>query len=113
MAIDLEPGWLKVLEDEFEKDYMVKLRSFLKQEKEQGHTVYPKGSDIFNAFNTTPFNNVKAVILGQDPYHGPNQAHGLSFSVQKGVRVPPSLQNIYKELTTDIPGFVIPAHGNL
>lgn len=113
MAIELEASWLKVLHNEFEKDYMLKLRQFLKEEKEAGHKVYPKGSDIFNAFNRTPFTNLKAVILGQDPYHGANQAIGLSFAVQKGVTVPPSLKNIYKELATDIPGFTIPTHGDL
>jgi uracil-DNA glycosylase len=113
MAIELEPSWLKVLGDEFEKDYMLKLKQFLKEEKESGQVIYPKGSDIFNAFNTTPFDKVNVVILGQDPYHGPNQAHGLSFSVQKGVPIPRSLSNIYKELVTDIPGFKIPTHGYL
>jgi uracil-DNA glycosylase len=108
MAIELEASWLKVLSDEFGKDYMLKLKHFLKEEKQAGKTIYPKSPDIFNAFAKTPFNDVKVVILGQDPYHGPNQAHGLSFSVQKGVRTPPSLQNIYKELSTDIPGFIIP-----
>jgi uracil-DNA glycosylase len=113
MAIELEASWLKVLSDEFGKDYMLKLKQFLKEEKQAGKTIYPKNADIFNAFAKTPFNEVKVVILGQDPYHGPNQAHGLSFSVQKGVRVPPSLQNIYKELSTDIPGFKIPDTGDL
>jgi len=113
MAAALEPGWLNILQDEFEKDYMKALKSFLLTEKETGHTVYPKGADIFNAFNHTPFDKVEVVILGQDPYHGPGQAHGLSFSVQKGVTVPPSLKNIYKELETDIEGFKTPAHGNL
>jgi uracil-DNA glycosylase len=113
MAIEIEASWLKVLHEEFEKDYMLKLKEFLKQEKEAGHKVYPKGSDIFNAFNHTPFTNLKAVILGQDPYHGANQAFGLSFAVQKGITVPPSLKNIYKELVTDIPGFTIPTHGDL
>jgi uracil-DNA glycosylase len=113
MATALEPGWLEILKDEFDKDYMVKLREFLKEEKESGRTVYPKNGDIFNAFNTTPFNELKVVILGQDPYHGANQAHGLSFSVQKGINPPPSLKNIYKELQADIPGFVIPTHGDL
>ena len=113
MSIDLEASWLDVLKDEFEKDYMLKLKAFLRQEKERGYKIYPKGSDIFNAFKQTPFDKVKVVIIGQDPYHGPGQAHGLSFSVQRGVRVPPSLQNIYKELKTDIPGFVIPQHGDL
>jgi len=113
MAIELESSWLKVLGEEFDKDYMVRLKKFLKEEKESGKKIYPKGSDIFNAFNKTPFDKVKVVILGQDPYHGPNQAHGLSFSVQKGVPVPPSLQNIYKELATDIAGFTIPRTGDL
>ncbi len=113
MAIDLEPSWLEVLHDEFEKPYMQKLREFLKQEKERGARIYPKNADIFNAFNKTPFDKVKVVILGQDPYPGDHQAHGLSFSVQKGIAIPKSLQNIYKELTTDIPGFIYPAHGNL
>jgi uracil-DNA glycosylase len=113
MAIELEPSWLAVLKDEFDKDYMLELRTFLKNEKQAGHKVYPKGSDIFNAFQKTPFTDVKVVILGQDPYHGENQAHGLSFSVQKGIGIPPSLRNIYKELSTDIPGFKIPDHGDL
>jgi uracil-DNA glycosylase len=113
MAIELESSWLKVLGEEFDKDYMIQLKKFLKEEKETGKKIYPKGSDIFNAFNKTPFDKVKVVILGQDPYHGPNQAHGLSFSVQQGVAVPPSLQNIYKELATDIPGFTIPRTGDL
>lgn len=113
MAIELEPSWLKVLSTEFEQDYMQKLKQFLKEEKQTGKTIYPKSSDIFNAFAKTPFDNVKVVIIGQDPYHGPGQAHGLSFSVQKGVAVPPSLKNIYKELSTDIPGFTIPQSGDL
>jgi uracil-DNA glycosylase len=113
MSASLEPGWLNVLEKEFEKDYMKALKAFLQEEKQKGYTVYPKGPDIFNAFNHTTFDKVKVVILGQDPYHGPGQAHGLSFSVQKGVTIPPSLKNIYKELETDIEGFKLPAHGNL
>jgi len=113
MAIALEPSWLAVLQEEFEKPYMVNLRKFLQSEKEAGQVVYPKNADIFRAFNDTPFDKVKVVILGQDPYHGPNQAHGLSFSVQKGIAIPKSLINIYKELATDIPGFTKPAHGNL
>jgi len=113
MAVDVEPSWLKVLAGEFDKNYMSDLRKFLQQEKETGHTVYPRNAEIFNAFKHTPFDQVKVVILGQDPYHGPNQAHGLSFSVQKGVAIPRSLDNIYKELATDIPGFVKPSHGNL
>ena len=113
MAIELEPSWLKVLGGEFEKPYMADLKRFLKQEKDAGHKVYPKGGDIFNAFNKTPFDKVEVVILGQDPYHGEGQAHGLSFSVQKGIIIPPSLRNIYKELQTDILGFTTPNHGDL
>jgi uracil-DNA glycosylase len=113
MSAALEPGWLNVLEPEFEKEYMKNLKAFLLQEKETGKSVYPKGADIFNAFNHTPFDKVEVVILGQDPYHGDGQAHGLSFSVQKGVATPPSLKNIYKELETDIEGFKTPNHGNL
>lgn len=113
MSAALEPGWLKVLEPEFDKKYMKDLKAFLLEEKQNGFTVFPKGADIFNAFNYTPFDKVKVVIIGQDPYHGDGQAHGLSFSVQKGVTVPPSLKNIYKELETDIEVFKTPNHGNL
>jgi uracil-DNA glycosylase len=113
MSAALEPGWLKVLEPEFEKQYMKDLKAFLVQEKEAGHTIFPKNADIFNAFNYTPFDKVEVVILGQDPYHGEGQAHGLSFSVKKGVIAPPSLKNIYKELETDIEGFISPNHGQL
>ncbi|MEL6654764.1 MAG: uracil-DNA glycosylase, partial [Bacteroidota bacterium] len=83
------------------------------QERQSQMVVYPPGSLIFNAFNTTPFDEVKVVVIGQDPYHGPGQAHGLSFSVPQGIKPPPSLKNIYKELVTDIPGFQPPEHGNL
>jgi len=113
MAVELEPSWLKVLSDEFDKPYMADLRKFLKEEKDAGHKIYPKNADIFNAFNKTPLDKLEVVILGQDPYHGESQAHGLSFSVQKGITIPPSLRNIYKELATDIPGFTIPNHGDL
>ncbi|UKT65141.1 uracil-DNA glycosylase [Pedobacter mucosus] len=113
MSAAIEPGWLAVLDEEFEKDYMKTLKSFLLEEKQTGKIVYPKGGDIFNALNTTPFDKVKVVILGQDPYHGIGQAHGLSFSVQRGIAVPPSLKNIYKELETDIKDFSPPGHGNL
>lgn len=113
MSAALEPGWLKVLEPEFEKQYMKDLKAFLLQEKEAGFTIFPKNADIFNAFNYTPFDKVEVVILGQDPYHGEGQAHGLSFSVKKGVVAPPSLKNIYKELETDIEGFTTPNHGQL
>lgn len=113
MAIDLEPSWLEFLKDEFNKNYMLQLKEFLKQEKQAVHPIYPKNSDLFNAFWRTPFPTVKVVILGQDPYHGPNQAHGLSFSVQKGISLPPSLKNIFKELKSDIPFFDVPASGDL
>jgi len=113
MVNELHPSWLAVLEEEFGKPYMVKLKHFLQQEKETGQIVYPKNADIFNAFNTTHFEDVKVVILGQDPYPGAHQAHGLSFSVQKDIAVPRSLKNIYKELEADIQGFKTPAHGNL
>jgi len=113
MAVELEASWLQALGNEFDKPYMADLKKFLKQEKDEGHTIYPRGGDIFNAFWKTPFTDLKVVILGQDPYHGEHQAHGLSFSVQKGIGIPPSLRNIYKELKTDIPDFVIPNHGDL
>lgn len=113
MSAAIEESWLKVLAEEFDKPYMKSLKAYLLEEKEKGATIYPKGADIFNALNHTPFDKVKVVILGQDPYHGTGQAHGLSFSVQKGMTVPPSLKNIYKELATDITGFTIPAHGDL
>lgn len=113
MAVDLEPSWLKVLGEEFDKPYMKALKDFLQKEKQAGYTIYPKGTDIFNAFKHTPFDKVKVVILGQDPYHGVGQAHGLSFSVQKGVIPPPSLKNIYKELSDEFPDFKIPNHGEL
>lgn len=98
----LHPSWQSVIGDELHKPYMENLRDFLKQEKAAGKTIYPPGPLIFNAFNHTPFEKVKVVIIGQDPYHGSNQAHGLSFSVPKGVDLPPSLQNIYKEIAADL-----------
>lgn len=110
--IQLHPSWLALLEQEFEQPYMKKLKTFLKQEKQQGKVIYPTGKDIFNAFNSTPVDAVKVVILGQDPYHGPGQAHGLSFSVPPGVRLPPSLQNIFKEIHGDI-GAPVPQDGCL
>ena len=90
--------WMKVLGEEFDKDYMINLKAVLASEIKQKKVIYPHGKDIFSAFSLTPFQKVKIVIIGQDPYHGPGQAHGLSFSVRPGVRTPPSLQNIYKEL---------------
>ena len=112
MSVQLEPGWKAVLGPEFEQPYMQALKQFLVVEKRQ-HTVYPPGSLIFNAFDHTPFDDVKVVILGQDPYHNVGQAHGLSFSVPPGVVIPPSLRNMYQELATDIPGFQVPNHGDL
>ncbi|WP_028298076.1 uracil-DNA glycosylase [Olivibacter sitiensis] len=112
MSIALEKSWLDVLADEFEKPYMKSLKSFLTEEK-ANHQIYPPNKLIFNAFQHTPFDKVKVVILGQDPYHNVGQAHGLSFSVPEGIAIPPSLQNMYKELSNDIDGFTIPRHGNL
>lgn len=102
MAIDLPEDWLVALGSEFEQPYMQQLKAFLAQEKQQKKVIYPHSSDWFNAFKYTPLNQVKVVILGQDPYHGPDQAHGLCFSVRPGVKTPPSLVNIYKELQTDV-----------
>lgn len=113
MAIQLEKSWFQQLEQEFSKSYMQQLNSFLQNERFQNQRVYPHAKDIFNAFSLLPFHNVKVVILGQDPYHGDGQAHGLSFSVPNGVKIPPSLMNIFKELSSDIPNFKIPLHGNL
>lgn len=108
----LEESWKTVLQEEFTKLYMKTLGDFLRSEKAAGKIIYPKGALIFNALNSTPLNKVKVVILGQDPYHGPNQAHGLSFSVQPGVTPPPSLMNIYKELKRDL-NIDPPSHGCL
>ena len=102
MDVKIEESWKAVLSKEFTKPYFQQITGFLKQEKAAGKTIYPAGGNIFNAFNTTPLDKVKVVILGQDPYHGMGQAHGLSFSVPKGVGVPPSLVNIFKELSTGI-----------
>ena len=110
--IDLHSSWLSHLAGEFEQPYMRELRAFLVAEKQQGKIIYPASKNIFNAFNSTPLDEVKVVILGQDPYHGPNQAHGLCFSVKPGVPAPPSLQNMFKELHRDI-GMEIPRHGCL
>jgi len=110
--VRLEPSWKARIGDWFERDEMHALSSFLRQRKAAGATVHPSGGDIFAAFDATPFDAVKVVILGQDPYHGPGQAHGLCFSVRPGIDVPPSLQNIYKELARDT-GFVRPDHGCL
>jgi uracil-DNA glycosylase len=107
----IEESWKQVLWDQFHKDYFLNLKSFLVEERKH-FTVFPPGPSIFNAFNLTPFQSVRVVILGQDPYHGPGQAHGLCFSVPKGIQQPPSLVNIFKEINNDM-GIPIPSHGNL
>ncbi|GAA4428095.1 uracil-DNA glycosylase [Pontibacter saemangeumensis] len=111
MNVKIEESWQNVLQDEFEKPYFKNLVSFVKDEY-TSQKVYPAGTQIFNAFAKCPFNEVKVVILGQDPYHGPNQANGLAFSVSDHVRVPPSLLNIFKEIKNDL-GKEMPATGNL
>jgi uracil-DNA glycosylase len=110
--LKLENSWKQRIEPEFHKDYMKKLKAFLKTQYDNKKTIYPKGDQYFAALNLTPFEKVKVVIIGQDPYHGPGQAHGLSFSVPEGVRFPPSLQNIFKELHDDL-GIPKPKTGNL
>lgn len=111
MNVQIEESWKQALAPEFEKDYFVRLTDFVRREY-QTTTVYPPGKLIFNAFNLCPYNKVKVVIIGQDPYHGPGQAHGLCFSVNDGIPFPPSLQNIFKEIQNDL-GTPIPATGNL
>jgi uracil-DNA glycosylase len=111
-GIQLEASWLEHLQSEFNLDYMQELRDFLKQENRLGKQVFPPGDLIFNALDSTPFEQVKVVILGQDPYHGPGQAHGLCFSVLPGVKIPPSLVNIYKEIKADL-GIDAAQHGYL
>jgi uracil-DNA glycosylase len=112
--VQIEAGWKTHLSEEFEKPYMRDLREFLRGELTSRKKIYPKGSEYFNAFNSTPFDKVNVVILGQDPYHGPNQAHGLCFSVPHGIGTPPSLVNIFKEIRADL-GLSAEdfAHGNL
>ena len=110
--VKLEESWKAALHEEFDKPYMLKLSEFLRGEKAAGKVVFPPGPLIFNALNSTPLSRVKVVIIGQDPYHGPGQAHGLCFSVQPGVPAPPSLVNIFKELQRDL-NIDLPAHGCL
>jgi uracil-DNA glycosylase len=110
--VKLHESWLHKLQPEFDAPYMAALKSFLETEKQAGKRIFPKGAEWFHALDATPLENVRVVILGQDPYHGEGQAHGLCFSVQKGVPPPPSLVNIYKELKTDV-GVSPPGHGNL
>ena len=112
MDIQIEESWKEILKDEFDKTYFQHVVAFLKAEKASGKIIYPPGSLIFNSFKQTPFSNVKVVIIGQDPYHNPRQAHGLSFSVPDGIAKPPSLLNIFKELKNDL-GIPIPENGNL
>ncbi|SIN95234.1 uracil-DNA glycosylase [Chitinophaga niabensis] len=112
MDVKIESSWKEALKDEFQKSYFEQIVMSLKHEKASGKTIYPPGNLIFNAFDKTPFDKVKVVILGQDPYHGPGQAHGLCFSVQKGIKPPPSLVNIYKEMNTDL-GIPIADTGDL
>jgi uracil-DNA glycosylase len=111
-GIRLEPGWLERLGEQFSQPHMQQLKAFLRTEKLAGKTIYPRGSEFFAAFDHTPVERVRVVILGQDPYHGPGQAHGLCFSVRPGVALPPSLVNIYRELEADL-GLAMPAHGCL
>lgn len=112
MDVKIEPSWKEVLKDEFKRDYFQQAVAYLKMEKAMNRTIYPPGGLIFHAFDATPIDKVKVVLLGQDPYHGAGQAHGLAFSVQPGVKPPPSLVNIFKELNTDV-GVPIPNHGHL
>lgn len=112
MKNKINKSWALHLKEEFKKPYMVELMEFLKEEKDSGKNIYPDQDQIFDAFHMTPFENVKVIILGQDPYHGADQAHGLSFSVKKGVKPPPSLVNIFKELKDDL-GIDPPPHGCL
>lgn len=111
MEVKIEESWKNLISPEFEKSYFLKLTEFVKEEY-RTKTIYPPGNLIFNAFNLCPFDNVKAVIIGQDPYHGPDQAHGLCFSVREGVGFPPSLINIFKEIKSDL-GTEVPSSGNL
>jgi len=106
-------SWQQLLGEEKRQPYFVDTLAQVEQARQAGQVIYPPQSDVFNAFKLTELDNLKVVLLGQDPYHGPNQAHGLAFSVRHGVRVPPSLQNMYKELALEYPEFVIPAHGCL
>ncbi len=110
--VQLEASWLARLSGEFEQPYMRELGGFLRREKQQGKRIFPRGSEMFSAFEHTPLDRVKVVILGQDPYHGEGQAHGLCFSVRPGVKIPPSLQNIYREIHDEL-GLPIPEHGFL
>lgn len=112
MKVQIESGWAEVLKEEFDKEYFLKIVDFLKLEKSKGKVIFPPGSLIFNAFDLSPWEATRVVILGQDPYHGNGEAMGLCFSVPKSIKIPPSLKNIYKEIQSDL-GFPIPEHGDL
>jgi uracil-DNA glycosylase len=112
VKIKIEESWKTQLQNEFQKPYFEALTRFIKEEVKNGKVIYPLGPDIFRAFEFTPFDNVKVVILGQDPYHNPGEAMGLSFSVPEGIKIPPSLKNIYKEIKEDL-GLEVPQHGDL
>ncbi len=105
--------WQAFIDHQRTEPYYQQLTAFVNQERQQGKVIYPPKDEVFTAFKTTPLEQVRVVLIGQDPYHGPNQAHGLCFSVKRGIKPPPSLANMYKELATDIPGFQIPEHGDL
>ena len=111
-TVQIEDSWYELLKDEFQQPHFQAIRTRLKQDKQKGIPIYPPGPLIFNAFNMVPVERVKVIVLGQDPYHNPGEAMGLSFSVPKGIRIPPSLKNIYREMNRDI-GFAIPNHGDL
>ncbi len=110
--VKIEDSWKQILSEEFEKEYFAKIKEHIVNDMKSGKIIYPPGKLIFNAFNSTPFDNVKVVIIGQDPYHGPGQAMGLCFSVPKGIAIPASLKRIYKEMHNDV-GISIPDHGDL
>lgn len=111
-SIEIDKTWKKILKNDFESDYIKDLFKFLEKERKNKKVIYPIKKDLFSAFNKTPFDKVKVVIIGQDPYHGPDQAHGMCFSVKPGIKTPPSLRNIYKELESDL-GITPPEHGYL
>ncbi len=111
MDVKIEPGWKEILKNEFEKPYFIQLTDFVKSEY-RTNQIFPQGKDIFNSFNLCPFESVKVVIIGQDPYHGPGQAHGLCFSVRDGITFPPSLRNIFKEIESDL-HIPVPESGDL
>lgn len=113
MNLSMDAGWQAALAAEFKKPYYIQLIDFLNHESSKGIRVFPAQEDIFSAFRLTPFDSVKVVILGQDPYHGIHKAHGLAFSVERGIKTPPSLRNIYKELALEYPAFHVPNHGDL